>query len=293
MKKTIRILGLTAVLLLIVGAMLVGYAVIDVGGEQVAQWLSMPMYINHGEDGWRVSTLNYHKEPKMQVWEGRADELQRLRLDVVDADLELRAVEGSDKVRLTWYERYENEYRLQSEDGTLALEYLENTGVITFNVTSIWDADVPGFVLEYPADKEWLAMVLTGVDGEIRADEPILTDQISVDLVDGELTAAIVTGRFSLDGVDADVKAVLDSESIDFNLVDGDVELSLAGAAEDYRFDMNFVGAQFTLNGKKPEKEMNGDWILGEGAREVRISGIGSEIDVRTARDMGGKEYVL
>ena len=286
MKKTLKVLTLTAILMLIAGAMLVGGAVATAGPQQVVQWLGLPLYVTHGENGWQIDTPAYYSEPQERTWEGDADEVTRLRMDAVDTDLKLVAVEGIDTVRLTWYELRENEYTVSLENGSLELAYEEMTGIINFDVSSVWEehAEIPDFVLEYPAGKGWLAVVLTGVDGEIRADETLYTEQITVDLVDGELSMPVTTGRFSLDAVDAQITVGLDSEIIDLDLVDSDVEMTLAGTPEDYRFDLKHVDAEFTLNGESyvDEDEMMGDWDLGDGDREVRISGVDAEVNVVT-----------
>lgn len=285
MKRTIRILSLTALILLVIGVALVGFAVAKDGVQQVGQWLGIPVSISHSEQGWQIDTPAYYTEPEMRVWEGDADDVTRLRLNVVDNDLELRAVEGADTVKLTWYERREGEYGVKLEEGALELSTGEFVGLINFDLADM-EAMIktPAFILEYPAEKEWLAVVLTGVDGEIRGEEHLVSEQVSVDMTDGLYAMTVNAGRFSMDATDTDITVELDCENVVLDLVDTHVKMTLAGEETDYRFDVDVTDGELTLNGKDYPEDGNVyiPWSEEDAARQVQLKGTDVEADIVT-----------
>ncbi len=185
------------------------------------------------------------------------DDVSALEFALVNEPINI--VRGGDTVKIEWSQRYDDQYRVTREGGTLRITRAPYSG-------SRWQW--------FDMDFDWLASLLYG--GRAR------------DIEDGQSRPITVTvpedlelRDIEIDGVDLDVFIDgVQARNIEVNGVNAQVEF-LCDDPDDYDFETSGMGSELIIDGRK-----YGDFghvsSRGGGDYSVSVNGMNAELDVRT-----------
>lgn len=185
------------------------------------------------------------------------DDISALEFALVNEPVNI--VRGGDAVKIEWSQRYDDQYRVSREGGTLRITRAPHGG-------SRWRF--------FDVDFDWLASLIFG--GRAADIEDGYSRPITVTVPED-----VELREIEIDGVDLDVFIDgIRARDIEVNGVNAQVEF-LCDDPDEYDFETNGLGSELIIDGRK-----YGDFgrvsSRGDGNYSVSVDGMNAVLEVRT-----------
>ncbi|MDR1669248.1 MAG: hypothetical protein LBR76_04750 [Oscillospiraceae bacterium] len=242
MKKTGKTLLIIALCLVVVGT---------------AMTVTAAAFIWSNGLVWEDGRDTYAAREMFEEWDG----VNSLELALFNEPVSI--VRGGDAVRVEWSQRYDGQYGVYREGGTLTLKRE------TFHRNRRWG------IIGFGFDIDWLGGLLFGAgsgDIENGYDRPV-----TISVPEG-----LDLGDIEINGVDVNV--IIDNitaRDINVNGANARVEFFCANA-DDYDFETNGLGSSLTIDGDAVGWGAGHAYSGGGTNRSVTVNGANAVLDVTT-----------
>lgn len=308
MKKTMKTLAVIAAILLGLGLIVcVGaMATAENGFRDAISWFTAPLRVSWDNNAHRLRVSAPEEYGKPVSHDFTADgAIREIVIDTVSPNIRLVPTAGIDCLRVHYIERYDGQFTVAEDGGTLRITQDPAVGTIGFDFLSLTEE----FIIEYPSDAALDALSiesvngsvdigaldaktvrLSGTNGNVHLSE-LTANTVVYENVNGSLTGVLTCDTLTANTTNGSFTLTLDARSAEFTHVNADIKLALAGSPTEYALDYSAVNTDLQFNGRSLEPGQytftaDGRPIVGAAAaaRALRIRGTNGGVSLKTAQ---------
>ncbi|MEA4823661.1 MAG: DUF4097 family beta strand repeat-containing protein [Clostridiaceae bacterium] len=308
MKKTMKTLAVIAAVLLSLGLIVcVGaMATTENGFRDAVSWFTTPLFVSwdNNTHRLRVSVPEEYGEPASYDFTA-AGAIREIVIETVSPRIRLVPTAGIDRMRVHYTERYDGQFIVAEDGGTLRITQDAVIGSVGLDFQSLTEE----IIIEYPSGTALDALTIESVNGSVDIGaltaktvrlggtnggvhlSELTANTVVYASVNGSLTGTLTCDSLTANTTNGGFTLALDARSAEFAHVNADIKLTLAGSPGEYALDYSAVNTDLEFNGRDLDAGQytftaDGRPIVGvaNAARVLRISGTNGGVSLETVR---------